>query len=81
MKIKTYICKEEFDDYGGVIDRQELLDPDNDMCLVFDVDNFTYNPEDAIIERGLFDADDYIGALNKGIELAKAGYDKVEIQR
>lgn len=40
---------------------------------------FVYNPEpeDAIIGRDLFDAHDYVAALNLGIELAKKGYDKV----
>lgn len=80
MKIKKYVCQEEFDDYEGVVESQELLDPDDDMRLVFDVRNFTFCPEDAIVERGLFNASDYIGALNKGIELAKAGYDRVEIE-
>ena len=80
MKIKKYVCQEEFDDCGGVVESQELLDPDDNMRLVFDVRNFTFCPEDAIIERGLFNASDYIRTLNKGIELAKAGYDRVEIE-
>lgn len=80
MKIKKYVYNEKFDDYDGLIERQELLDPDDDMRLVFDVNNFTFCPEDAIIERGLFNASDYIRTLNKGIELAKAGYDRVEIE-
>ena len=80
MKIKKYVCQEEFDDYESVVESQELLDPDDDMRLVFDVRNFTFCPEDAIVERGLFNASDYIRALNKGIELAKAGYDRVEIE-
>lgn len=80
MKVKKYVYNEEFDDYDCIIERQELLDPDNDMQLVFDVNNFTFCPEDAIIDRGLFNASDYIRALNKGIELAKAGYDRVEIE-
>jgi len=37
-------------------------------------------PEDAIVERDLFNGYDYVKALNKGIELAKKGYDKVEIK-
>ena len=80
MKVKKYVYNEEFDDYDGIIESQELLDPDDGMRLVFDVRNFTFCPEDAIIERGLFNANDYIRALNKGIELAKAGYDRVEIE-
>jgi hypothetical protein len=37
-------------------------------------------PEDATVERDLFNGYDYVKALNKGIELAKKGYDKVEIK-
>ena len=36
-------------------------------------------PEDAIIWRGIFDADDYIKSLNKGMELAKKGYSSIEV--
>jgi hypothetical protein len=37
-------------------------------------------PDDATVERDLFNGYDYVKALNKGIELAKKGYDKVEIK-
>lgn len=78
MKIKTYVYEEEGEKYDYY--SQCLYDPDDDMRVVFDVCDLTDCPEDAIIGRALFDADDYVDALNKGIELAKAGYDRVEIK-
>ena len=80
MKVKTYVYEEEGEQYDSYPYRQWLYDPDDDMRVVFDVCDLTDCPEDAIIGRALFDADDYIKALNKGIELAKAGYDRVEIK-
>ena len=78
MKIKTYVYEEEGEQYDYY--RQYLYDPDDNMKVVFDVYDLTDCPEDAIIGRALFDADDYVKALNRGIELAKAGYDRVEIK-
>lgn len=49
----------------------------NEEKIYFSVNNLDECPEDAIIGRDLFIADDYITALNKGIELAKKGYTKV----
>lgn len=45
---------------------------------LFSVCNLNECPEDAIIGRDLFDANDYIEAVRYGIELAKQGYDEVE---
>ena len=54
---------------------QTIIDKENDIN--FGVCNLTDCPEDAIIGRDLFNSDDYIRALNKGIELANKGYTKV----
>ena len=56
---------------------QEINNKENNIC--FRVCNLYDCPEDAIIGRDLFDVNDYIEALNKGIELAKKGYTSVEI--
>lgn len=45
----------------------------------FSVHNLWECPEDAIIGRDLFDADDYIRALELGMELARKGYTKIKI--
>ena len=79
MKVKTYVYEEDGEQYDDYY-RQYLYDPDDDMRQVFCVYNLTDCPEDAIIGRELFDVGDYVKALNKGIELAKAGYDRVEIK-
>lgn len=56
---------------------QSVYDPETDDEL-FSVCDLTKCPEDATINRDLFDADDYLRAVRYGIELAKAGYDEVE---
>lgn len=48
--------------------------------IYFGVSNLDECPEDAIIGRDLFAADDYIDTLNKGIELAKKGYTSVIVR-
>lgn len=74
MELKLTI-KEEIDTYEDEVRYQEISDKDNDIN--FSVHNMDFCPEDAIISRDLFSALDYINALNKGIELAKKGYEKV----
>lgn len=72
LKLDIYYT-EDIDSWG---DRsQTIIDKDNDIN--FGVCNLTDCPEDAIIGRDLFNSDDYIRALNKGIELANKGYTKV----
>lgn len=66
LKIKVYE-----DDFGDV--RGEEIEQ-NEENISFSVFNLDECPEDAIIGRGLFNTDDYINALNQGIELAKKGY-------
>lgn len=56
---------------------QNIINKEND--IYFGVCNLNECPEDAIIGRDLFDVNDYINVLNKGIELAKKGYTSVEI--
>lgn len=77
MKELILKCEYEYDDYECTRTSQEIKDEDNGID--FSVSNFTWYPEDAIIDRDLFNADDYLRALNKGIELAKKGYDKVNL--
>lgn len=72
LQLKVF---EEIDEYEDEVRYQEINNKDND--IKFSVHNMDFCPEDAIISRDLFSANDYINALNKGIELAKKGYDKV----
>ena len=65
--------KDNYEDVRG----QELY---NEIEKIdFSVYNLADCPEDAIIGRDLFTADDYIDALHKGMELAKKGYTDIEI--
>lgn len=67
----------ESKDYYEDIRGQELY---NEIEKInFSVYNLADCPEDAIIGRDLFTADDYIDALCKGMELAKKGYTDIEI--
>ena len=65
--------KDDYEDVRG----QELY---NEIEKIdFSVYNLEDCPEDVIIGRNLFTADDYIDALYKGMELAKKGYTDIEI--
>lgn len=72
LKLDIFVVENS---YEGIY-RENIHDEDNDIH--FDVNNLNECPEDAIIGRDLFDSNDYIRALNKGIELANKGYTKVE---
>ena len=67
----------ECKNYYGDIREQDLY---NDTeKIYFSVNNLDECPEDAIIGRDLFTADDYIDTLHKGIELARKGYTEIKI--
>lgn len=74
MELKLKVI-EEIDVYDDVCRYQEISDKENNIS--FSVSNLDYCPEDAIIGRALFSANDYINTLNKGIELASKGITKV----
>lgn len=67
---------EEIDEYEGC--RYQGLSSENEK-IYFCVNNLCECPEDAIIGRDLFDADDYVKALELGMELARKGYTKIKI--
>lgn len=56
-----------------------IVDPDIDT-EIFEAYDLSECPEDAIIGRSLFDGDDYINALKRGMELAKQGYTELDIE-
>lgn len=68
---------EGYDDYKGSISYQELQD--NDYGLNFSVSDLSECPEDACIGRDLFSIGNWVDTLNKGIELGKKGFDKIEL--
>ena len=68
--LKLYV---EADKYVGVC-YQEVSD---ELRTIFRVYNLSECPEDAIIGRDLFDANDYLRAVKYGITLGQQGYDDV----
>lgn len=76
MKLELVIYQES-DDYEEITTYQEINDKEHN--IKFSVSNLNWNPEDALIDRALFSAGDYIDALNKGIELANQGYTEVVV--
>ena len=76
--IKVYILNEEKDEYDDVY-CQRLFDKDSQR-KVFTVANLCECPEDATIGRSLFDVDDFLLAVRRGIDLAKQGYTNVVIK-
>lgn len=78
MKTLTLKVYEKLDRYNDYVRGHEIYYNEGGVSIDFDAYNLNECPEDAIIGRDLFDAYDYIRALNKGIELAKMGYDQVD---
>lgn len=72
--IKIFKLVEEEDEYNGITSSQTVYDGDK---TVFDVWNLEECPEDAIIDRSLFNAFDWLRAVKYGIELAQQGYTNV----
>lgn len=72
---KELILRIEEGEYG-VVCGHEVLDGEQ---TIFSAYNLCECPEDAIIGRDLFDANDYLSAVKYGIELAKNGYNEVEL--
>lgn len=59
--------------YDYYYEHQAVIDPDSNK-VVFYVSNLADCPEDAIIGRDLFDAHDWLKAVEFGIGLALKGY-------
>lgn len=73
VRLEEYINEYEGCRYQSVTSEDENIN--------YSVSNLDECPEDAIIGRDLFSADEYIGALKFGMELAKKGYDNILIER
>lgn len=74
-KLFNVVVNQEVDEYDGVC--YQCIN--NDM-LAFSVHNLCECPEDAIIGRDLFDADDYIRAVKTGMRLAQEGYTDIDVE-
>ena len=67
-----------FDDYEYLYCQELEWDYDN-FKGNYRVCNLTDCPEDAIITRDLFSADDFIEAIRFGMNLAKKGYTDIDL--
>lgn len=56
---------------------QEVIDVENNKQL-FSACDLTETPEDCTLFRDLFNAWDYIEAIEYGMNLAKEGYDEID---
>lgn len=77
--MKEYIIK--FSDNNNYDHRRQKVWSDNeDEKIKFRVRDLNEYPEDAIIGRDLFDADDFIRVLKLGFAIAKRGYDCITVE-
>lgn len=72
---KDLIVRQTYDFYDGIIGQDIIMDNEE----VFSAYNLNECPEDAIISRDLFNAWDFIKAIELGMKLAKEGYVKLNI--
>ena len=77
-KLFPMILTERHDSYG-IIDLQELEWDHDDFHGNFSVHDLCECPEDAIIGRDLFDANDFIYAVRFGMDLRDKGYTDLQI--
>ena len=74
-KVYKVVVNQKTDEYDDIY--YESIN--NDM-MAFSVSNLCECPEDAIIGRDLFDADDYIRAVRAGMRLAQEGYTDIDVE-
>lgn len=72
---------ENYDYYKDGIDSQSLFWNHDNFKGKFQVGDLCECPEDAIIGRDLFTADDFIDAVRFGMDLAKKGYTDIDVIR
>ena len=78
MKILKVKLEEYIDNYEGCRYQEVTSEDEN---INYSVSNLDECPEDAIISRDLFSADEYIDTLKLGMELAQKGYNNISIER
>ena len=65
-------------DHWGDVCGHELNSPDSEKFF-FTAYNLCECPEDATVDRDLFNGDDYLDAIRFGMELAREGYTSIEV--
>ena len=78
-EILELTIEEEVGTWDEVIS-QELNKQVDDIFISFNVNNLNERPEDAIIDRDLFDAYDYIKAIKLGMKLREKGYKDIKFK-
>lgn len=77
-KVKFY----HDEDYYGHEYRHEIqnITEDPDATVYFKAYDMCECPEDAMLNRDLFNGDDYIRTIELGMKLANLGYDSIEVE-
>ena len=65
-------------DAWGDVCGHDLNSPDSEKFR-FAAYNLCECPEDATVNRSLFNGDDYLDAIRLGMELAREGYTSIEV--
>lgn len=68
----------KIDDYASLLEAQMVTCKQEPVTYF--VQNLDQCPEDAIIDRDLFSAEDYIAALKLGMKLRDMGYDDIRVE-
>ena len=71
---------EHYDNYECRFDSQTLEWDYDNFKGKYHVHDLCGEPEDAIIERSLFTADDFIAAVEWGMALGRKGYTEIELK-
>lgn len=70
---------EHYDDYEDRVTSQTLTWDEGNFKGKFHVHDMWDCPEDCIIGRDLFSVDDFLYAVRFGMDLARKGYDDIEV--
>lgn len=68
----------KFDDYNYIAEAEMAYCPQEQISYC--VENLDQCPEDAIVDRDLFSAEDYIAAIQLGMAMREKGYTDVSVE-
>lgn len=75
--LRFKVCS-TFDDYNQITEAQMVSNEEEQISYY--VQNLDQTPEDAIVDRDLFTAEDYIAAIQLGMDMREKGYTNVSIE-
>ena len=77
-KVKFYYSEDDFGhEYCHEI---QNTTEDSGVTIYFKAYDMCECPEDATLNRDLFNGEDYIDAIKLGMKLANLGYDSIEVE-